>query len=119
MNRWVPEGSLAGFFVRRHLALELVCGADFSCLLMCGAGPGDLGGGPGARFRPKFPGKNRADNLQPDRLRAPRTGSCQRTAETRWSAAPGEAREFAPSLAPSSISTQKSSPANQILRLGF
>ena len=23
---WVPEGSLAGCFVRRHLALELVCG---------------------------------------------------------------------------------------------
>jgi len=24
-------------------ALELVSGADFSCILMCGAGPGDLG----------------------------------------------------------------------------
>ena len=36
--------SLAGFFVRRHLALELVRGVDFPCKLMCGAGPGDLGG---------------------------------------------------------------------------
>ena len=45
---WVPEVSLAGFFGGRHLALELVCGADFSCKLMCGAGPGDLGGSPGS-----------------------------------------------------------------------
>ena len=27
---WVPEGSLAGVFVRHHLALELVCRADLS-----------------------------------------------------------------------------------------
>ena len=30
-------------FVRHHLALDLVCGVDFSCKFMCGAGPGDLG----------------------------------------------------------------------------
>jgi len=41
---WVPEGSLAGVVVRCHLALELACGLDFSRRLMCGAGPGDLGG---------------------------------------------------------------------------
>ena len=54
----VPEGSLAGFFVRRHLALELVCGADFSWELMCGAGPGDLGGSRGsdsAKNSPRAP----------------------------------------------------------------
>jgi hypothetical protein len=28
-----PEGSLAVFVVRREMALELVCGADFSCKL--------------------------------------------------------------------------------------
>ena len=43
-KHWVPEGSLAGFFLRRHLALESACEADFSWKLMCGAGPGDLGG---------------------------------------------------------------------------
>ena len=53
---WVPEGSLVGFFVRHHWALELVCGADFSCKLTCGAGPGDLGGFRG-RVRPKIQGK--------------------------------------------------------------
>ena len=31
-------------FVRHHWALELVSGAGFSFKLMCGAGPGDLGG---------------------------------------------------------------------------
>ena len=46
----VPELEHQGFFVRRHLALDLVCGADFSCVLMCRAGPGDLGG-TGGRFR--------------------------------------------------------------------
>ena len=35
----VPEGSLAGFFGRRDMSLEMVCGDDFSCTLMCGAGP--------------------------------------------------------------------------------
>ena len=30
------------------MALEWVCGADFSCNLMCGAGPGDLGGSRGS-----------------------------------------------------------------------
>ena len=44
LDDWVPEGSLAGSFVRHHLALELVCGTDFSFKLMCGAGPGDLRG---------------------------------------------------------------------------
>ena len=39
---WVLEGSLAGFPSRRERALDLACGADFSCKLMCGAGP-DLG----------------------------------------------------------------------------
>ena len=41
---WIPEGSLAGLFVRHHLALELVCGAVFLWKLVCRAGPGDLGG---------------------------------------------------------------------------
>ena len=54
LKMWAPEGSLAGFFVRRGLALELVCGPDFSWKLTCGAGPGDLGGGPGGRLRPKI-----------------------------------------------------------------
>ena len=40
----------------REMALELVCGADFSWKLMCRAGPGDLRG-PGGRLRPKSPGK--------------------------------------------------------------
>ena len=37
-----------GIFTRCHLTLELVCGADFQWKLMCGAGPGDLGGSQGA-----------------------------------------------------------------------
>ena len=37
---WVPEGTLAA---RRHLALELVSGADFWCKLVFRASPGDLG----------------------------------------------------------------------------
>ena len=41
--------SLAGFFARHHLALKLFSGTDFWCKLMCGPGPGDLGG-PGGRF---------------------------------------------------------------------
>ena len=45
---WVPEGGLAGFFGYREIALELVRFADFSCILMCGAGPGDLGGSRGS-----------------------------------------------------------------------
>ena len=40
---WVHEGSLAGFLGYREMALELVCGADFSLKWMCGAGPSDLG----------------------------------------------------------------------------
>ena len=36
-------GSLAGFAGYRDMALESVCVADFSCKLVCGAGPGDLG----------------------------------------------------------------------------
>ena len=35
ISGWVPEGNLAGFFGCREAALELVCGADFSCKLMC------------------------------------------------------------------------------------
>ena len=38
-NTWVPEGSLAGFFVRHHLALELVSGDDFWCKLMSRSRP--------------------------------------------------------------------------------
>ena len=34
----------------RETALELICGADFSCKLMYGAGPGDLGGSRGVGF---------------------------------------------------------------------
>ena len=45
---WVPEGSLARFFVRHRLAFELVCGADFLCKLMCRAALGDLWGVPWA-----------------------------------------------------------------------
>ena len=45
---WVPEGSLAGFFGCRDMALEFVCGADFSWKLMGGAGPGHLGGSRGS-----------------------------------------------------------------------
>ena len=52
---WVPEGSLAGFFVRHEMALELVCGADFSCKLNCRASPGDLEGSWGQVW-PKIPG---------------------------------------------------------------
>jgi len=47
-STWVPEGSLAGFDGWRKMALEWVSGADFSCTLMCGAGPGDLGGSRGS-----------------------------------------------------------------------
>jgi len=56
------------------MALKLVCGADFSCILMCGAGPGDLGGGgaPGVDFGWKSK-ENRAENLQPDCPQVPRT----------------------------------------------
>ena len=36
------------FFARHHSALELVYGADFSWRLICGAGPGDLGGSRGS-----------------------------------------------------------------------
>ena len=45
---WVPEGSLAGFFGCHEIALELICGAGFAWKLMCGAGPGDLGGSRGS-----------------------------------------------------------------------
>ena len=50
LETWVlvPEGSLTGFFGRRHLALELISGADFSWKLKCEAGPGDLGGSRGS-----------------------------------------------------------------------
>ena len=42
LARAAAEGSLAGFFGCHEMALELVCGAVFSCTLMCGAGPGDI-----------------------------------------------------------------------------
>jgi len=55
------------------MAFKLVCGADFSCILMCGAGPGDLGGMvPGVDFGRKSK-ENLADNLQPNCLQVPRT----------------------------------------------
>ena len=53
---WVPEGNLAGCFVRHGMALEWVCGADFSWKLMCWAGPGDLRGSRGP-IQPKIQGK--------------------------------------------------------------
>ena len=45
--------------VETAFASELVCGADFWCKLMCGAGPVDLGG-PGVDFgrNPKKTGPN-------------------------------------------------------------
>ena len=54
----------------RETALELVSGADFSCTLMCGAGPGDLGV-PGIGFGRKSK-ENRAENLQPNCFQVPR-----------------------------------------------
>ena len=75
------EGSLACIFVQHHLALELVSGgADFSCELKCGQGPGYqkgsgpvswgsvAAGNPGvpeAGFGRKSTG-NRSENLKPD-----------------------------------------------------
>ena len=52
-------------FVRREIALELVCGADFSCELSCGEGPDD------PRVSPR---SNSAETLQktdPPKLRLP------------------------------------------------
>jgi len=37
-------GQSGGFLVRHETASKLVCGAVFSCKLMCREGPGDLGG---------------------------------------------------------------------------
>ena len=61
---WVLEGSLAGFLGCHKIALEWVCGADFSWKLMCVAGPGDLGGSRGpasaenpGKTRPKISGQ--------------------------------------------------------------
>ena len=68
---WIPEGSLAGFIGCRETALDLVCGADLSYKLMCGAGPGDLGGVPGVGFGRKS-WENGAENGQPDCLQVPR-----------------------------------------------
>ena len=50
--------------LHREMVLELVSGAGFSCKLMCGAGPVDLGGVPGVGFGRK----SRAENIQPDCL---------------------------------------------------
>jgi len=69
-SAWVPERSLAGFFGCRDIALELVCGADFSLKLTCGAGPGDLGGSRGADSGWESR-ENRAENLEPDCLQVP------------------------------------------------
>jgi len=77
---WVSEGSLAGRFVRHHLALDLVCGADFSWKLMSGAGPGDLEGSRGSEsaetprktwpklseFGRELPDRNCGHIFQPD-----------------------------------------------------
>ena len=51
------------------MVFEWVRGADFSCVLMCGAGPGDLGG-PGGRFGRKSK-ENRTENFQPSCLQVP------------------------------------------------
>ena len=40
--------AVKGVSCAAHLALALVCGADFLWKLMCGAGPGDLGGSRGS-----------------------------------------------------------------------
>ena len=48
-----PSGPLFGC---REMALEFVCGANFSWTWICGAGPGDIGG-PGGRLRPEIQGK--------------------------------------------------------------
>ena len=60
-STWLPEGSMAGFSIRRHVALESACGANLSCKLMCGAGPGchrgpDLAEDPG-KAGPTISGK--------------------------------------------------------------
>ena len=52
------------------MALELVRGAGFSWKLMCGAGPGDLGGVRGVGFGWKSQ-EDRPENLQPDCLQVP------------------------------------------------
>ena len=57
-------------FGSHHLALELVCGADFSRKLICGACYGDLGGAPGVGFGRKSK-ENRPEILPPDCLHAP------------------------------------------------
>jgi len=60
----VPECNLARSFGCHELALDLVCGADFFCTLMCGAGPGDLRGSRGSgsaknmkKTRPEYSGQ--------------------------------------------------------------
>ena len=57
-SNWAPEGRVAGFSGRREKAQELICRADYSCDLMCGAGPGDLRGswGLGPAQKPKKTG---------------------------------------------------------------
>ena len=64
------QGSPAGFSLRHEIALEFVSGADFSCKLMCGAGPGDLRGSRGSTSAEKSK-ENRAEHLQPGCLQAP------------------------------------------------
>ena len=52
------------------MASELVCRADFSWKLLCGAGPGDLGGVPGIGFG-RESRENRAEDFQPDCVEVP------------------------------------------------
>ena len=53
---WVPEGSLAGFFRRHEMVLDLASGADFPWKFDCKASPGDLEGSRGQLW-PKNPRK--------------------------------------------------------------
>jgi len=69
---WVTARQDPGvwYFVRYHLALEFVCGADSSWTLMCGASSGDLRWVPGVDSGRKHR-ESRAERLQPDCLHLP------------------------------------------------
>ena len=60
---WLPEGSVAGFFLRRHSASEVVFGADFFVLLGVRGGPRRSRGAPGVGFGQESWG-NQAEDLQ-------------------------------------------------------
>ena len=77
---WVPEGSLAGSFARHHLALQVVCAADFSCKLTCGAGPVR------GRIRPKIQGEAGQKTPAKDCQQKPRNRSEKpiRVVEKAW-----------------------------------